>query len=802
MKKISILLAVFLFVQADMFGQKRMYVEGESLFESGRYQEAIQAFNADKYILNNKKGLYLRAASHFQVGDLAAAKQDVKRCVNMNNYPDELHKLIAEIYQEEHQFRKAAMHYKRYLRGLDDKSELKKEIIHRIKQCGHSLQLRHIPAKAFVDNLGDSINTRYDEFGMVQSPNFNKKYYFSSNRPESTGGRRDKDGRKNNVYGHYRSDMYAANMVNNNWSNVKKLNPFINTSLHEKVLDFSTDGSVLFYLRGSEKDRGKILTDTFKIDKEQILEPTIFQAPIDGGQGDVYLNIFNNNTIVFASARAGGFGGYDLYLTYRIKNQWSKPINLGSNVNTAYDEISPFITNDGKQLYFSSNRPQSLGGFDVFQCSFNTEDNAWGNVQNMGIPINSAANDSYYYINNDGYSAYFTSDRKSGMGGTDLYIAYLQEQEIAQLVTNADIAGINVQDFEPATSAKQSDAPASQPVVKDDKELKKQARALKRKEAREAKRKRRAEKKRLKELRQEAKRKARKQQKEQDAPMTKSENVNKQKTNEIKQQIVETAEEPDLSSDEAIKNFIINPIYFDEQNPKLLTDKNKAELASLITLFEYNPSLLLTIEIFQNKKSSVAKDLYFSAKLAETISNYMVNSGVAAERITIKSYGSQFPLAKPMYNGRNSKIAERLNSRIQFKIRGQQMDRVQYQLVKPFVMEELRSFKGEELEAHQKGLSYRVQVMASKKMFLNQVLIIYNHPMIEKNVINDYYKYTIGLYRNFKQSLDIATELKDMDINDAFVVPYIDGVRLLDQDINSLINKYPDLVHYKTFYGK
>ena len=103
------------------------------------------------------------------------------------------------------------------------------------------------------------------------------------------------------------------------------------------------------------------------------------------------------------------------------------------NINTPYDEISPFLSNDGRKLFYSSNNDKSIGGFDVFQSVFLPERFDWSPSENLGMPVNSGNDDTDYIVTQGGKTALFTSNRKEGFGGKDIYISYLKDIETSQL---------------------------------------------------------------------------------------------------------------------------------------------------------------------------------------------------------------------------------------------------------------------------------------------------------------------------------------------------------------------------------
>lgn len=123
--------------------------------------------------------------------------------------------------------------------------------------------------------------------------------------------------------------------------------------------------------------------------------------------------------LYFASNRPGGLGGYDLYVSYLNDGVWSYPANLGESVNTPGNEITPFF--DGKVLMFASDYHQGLGGFDIFKCTVNN--GAWEYPENMGRGVNSPADDYFPATPDMNDDIYFSSNRLGGRGKDDIYIA-------------------------------------------------------------------------------------------------------------------------------------------------------------------------------------------------------------------------------------------------------------------------------------------------------------------------------------------------------------------------------------------
>ena len=178
----------------------------------------------------------------------------------------------------------------------------------------------------------------------------------------------------------------------------------------QKMLIFmggSTDPGSLFQITksGDTWSRPSLITPT--INTPKFLESTASITP-DG------------KTIYFASDRGNGQGGLDIYKTTMLANgSWGPPVNLGPEINTKANEDAPFIHPDQKTLFFTSDGHNTMGGRDIFVTRL--VGNKWSNPENMGYPVNTTVNDNYFTLIADGTRGYFSSDRKGGMGGQDIY---------------------------------------------------------------------------------------------------------------------------------------------------------------------------------------------------------------------------------------------------------------------------------------------------------------------------------------------------------------------------------------------
>ncbi|NQY67145.1 MAG: OmpA family protein [Flavobacteriales bacterium] len=140
----------------------------------------------------------------------------------------------------------------------------------------------------------------------------------------------------------------------------------------------------------------------------------------------------DGKTLYFASIRKEGMGGIDIYKSERDSvGKWQKAVNLGTPINTAGNDKTPFMHPDSETLYFSSSDRfasdkwydghQGLGGYDLFFSKYNSKDSTWAEPKNLGYPINSVDDEYGFYVSTDGITGYFSSDKLKGLGGLDLF---------------------------------------------------------------------------------------------------------------------------------------------------------------------------------------------------------------------------------------------------------------------------------------------------------------------------------------------------------------------------------------------
>ncbi|WP_443939041.1 OmpA family protein [Pedobacter sp. MW01-1-1] len=218
-------------------------------------------------------------------------------------------------------------------------------------------------------------------------------------------------------------DFWTAQFKNNSWNLAKPLSSKINTSYNEGAQSISPDGKYLFFT-GCNRSDGLGRCDIYVSHREgqDWGVPYNIGEPVNSEYWESQPAISpDGKTLYFISNRPGGSGGYDIWSsTITDDLKWGPAINLGPNINTAFDENTPFLHADGRTLYFSSDGWLGFGNKDIFFSRMDTQ-GAWLKPTNMGYPINSFEDENGLTVSADGNFGLFSSNLKGGFGKQDIY---------------------------------------------------------------------------------------------------------------------------------------------------------------------------------------------------------------------------------------------------------------------------------------------------------------------------------------------------------------------------------------------
>ncbi|MEY3820528.1 MAG: hypothetical protein RL337_709 [Bacteroidota bacterium] len=325
----------------------------------------------------------------------------------------------------------------------------------------------------------------------------------------------------------------------------------------------------------------------------------------------------DKRALYFSSTRPGGYGGADLYVSYLKPNgRWTEAANMGPSVNTAGDELAPFIHADNQTLYFTSDGLPGYGGSDLFVLK-KLSNGKWGTPENMGYPINTIENEGSLAVAADGYTAYYASDREDSRGGLDIYSFTLpaHARPYKTIYVKGNITDLLTKKGLPANLELTDNATGTI--------------------------------------------------------------INKVQTDELGHYFITLPEGKDYTFTvnrkgylfyssayalsgaapdstyiknialEPIKlasNFVFTQVLFDNNSYALLP-ASLPELNKLVQILEENPGMHIQISGHTDNIGKAADNLTLSTSRAKAIVQYVSSKGIATERLTYKGFGSSEPIA-------------------------------------------------------------------------------------------------------------------------------------------------------------
>lgn len=410
--------------------ERELVIEGSRMLQENYFFHAeivvdkLLTLNSTSPNYNYRKGFivlesrsdYEVAMRHFQI-----AITDVDKNYDMYSHKetsaavDALYHL-GVCYHMNMELDKAREMYRAFIDNSSKKSEQIKQAELRIKQCDIAEALVARPKDVKIKNLGQEINTAAAEYAPVISLDGTSLYFTSRRQWEDESSDEFKDPKLNN----YPEDIYVSYMdFEGQWTYPEKLD-FCNNQMNEATIAVSSDEKKI-YVYQDATGGGDIYYSNFSGNKFEGLAQLEYKD-VNSKYWETHCTMTpDGQNMYFTSDRPGGYGGRDLYRVVKLPNgEWSRAQNMGPSINTTFDEESPFIDINNKTLYYASNGPASMGGFDIF-VTFRDQDNNWSSPVNMGFPINSTGDDLFYTTTLDGLKGYLTSFRKDGHGEKDIY---------------------------------------------------------------------------------------------------------------------------------------------------------------------------------------------------------------------------------------------------------------------------------------------------------------------------------------------------------------------------------------------
>lgn len=365
----------------------------------------------------------------FQLKEFKDAIPQLERSIRLSPKDDiQKYYLLGRVYHAEGEPQKAIGAYESYLNNNPSDKEEIGEAKAFLDQSRRAIDWMGKPLNVRLINMGDSVNTEYNEYNPSLTAD-GSTLIFTSRRPETTGKKQDPDD------GLYMEDIYIAyrNQQTGRWSEAHPLEGQLNTDAHDANLSLSPDGAQIFVYRNmGSKGSGEIFVSKKNKSGKWSAAKKL--------EGEVNTSYFESSACIspdgkqlyFVSEREKkGLGMGDIYLSKKVsKAVWGEPENLGSLINNEFDQIGVFVHPDGKTIYYASDHPGGIGGYDIYKSSF--EKGVWSQPENLGYPINTTGDERFLHLSTDGKTAWLSSNRPGGKGGIDIWeidLSGLQKDE-------------------------------------------------------------------------------------------------------------------------------------------------------------------------------------------------------------------------------------------------------------------------------------------------------------------------------------------------------------------------------------
>jgi outer membrane protein OmpA-like peptidoglycan-associated protein len=669
----KLILFFLLTISNISLAQKKLSVDdqfvqlGDELFNFGAKKDAKDLYL--QAIESNGKNLM----ANYMAGRCYLETIEKNKCVpyflkayeiDKNVSPDILFK-IASGYHFGAEFENAIKYYTMYKESITQaKVEKMQTTIQeeklmcekRIYECKNGLQYYANPKNLAIQNLGSAINTEYAEYAVAISAD-QSTMIFTSRRDGGVGQNKDVDNE-------FFEDIWMSKKMKEKWTRPKNLGKNVNTPSHDASIGFSPDGKTLFVYK---PDNNGDIYFSNKLNDTSWSIPLNMGSPINSRYTEPSVSISSDGkTLYFSSDRPGGLGKMDIYKSELMNDgKWGKAVNMGSKINTAYDDDSPYIDADGKTLFFSSRGHNGMGGYDIYKSVFDPTNLSWTIPENLGYPINSPDNDIFFVISGDGKTGYYASAKEGGYGSNDIYtISMSKSTEMTEFVKQE----VKIEFEKPLTPlVSKEQIGISQPItickgkvvedstkiplevnvkISDTKTLQTVANTFTKSDGSfeipilsgvdyqfEV---------------------------EKTGYLYYSENFTAPFSNEF-QIIVKDA---NLKKIVKGSKIILKNVFFDLGKAHL-RDESKLELELLFDLLSKNPSIMIEVSGHTDNIGSAEDNLKLSTDRAKEVYNYLILKGVKSEKLRYAGYGKDKPIAT-----NDTELGRQKNRRTEFEIIG------------------------------------------------------------------------------------------------------------------------------------
>jgi peptidoglycan-associated lipoprotein len=416
MKQLSFIILLTILILPEVAGQKRKVERAYSSFKAGEYYQAIDHFK-DAYSRTKKADRATRTEMIFMIAECYRLTNDprnaetwYKLAVRSSFSRPEAQYWLAESLKKNGKYEQAVDEFKKYKQVAPSDPRADQGL----RSCELAAEWMRNPEAYRVEELRE-LNSRDADFGPAYARDDFGVVYFTSSRDDAAGNK------THGATGQSFTDIFETRLdKKSKWSTPVPV-AIINSEFEEGTPDFSSDYRELYFTRceaGKREKKGCVIMYS-KSTGDSWSEPENLGFLPDSLVTAHPAISPDGLTLYFISDLAGGFGGKDIYIVTRTNpdDPWSVPQNAGPDINTSGDELFPFVRDNG-YLYFASDGHIGMGGLDIFRAE-PQPDGSWV-VQNMKSPINSNADDFSIVFETGNERGIFSSTRK-GRSNDELY---------------------------------------------------------------------------------------------------------------------------------------------------------------------------------------------------------------------------------------------------------------------------------------------------------------------------------------------------------------------------------------------
>ncbi len=413
-------LMVFLLLWLTPLCGQRYLKKGDNAFEREQYKTAIdhyqEAFDrSDKSRKTRAEASFKTARAYMKISNPENALEHFRKAERYNYHNDKMYFEMADAYLQHEEFDSALMAIEKYEKIHPNDPRVDEEI----ERINQTLEMLENPTNISV-KLAAILNSGEMDFCPFYGYKDYDKIFFTSSRSILD------DPDVNMESGQLFTDIYEAERdKDGQWNLPRKSWGTVNTKYDEGAASLNRRYNVLYFTRCDYDPKADRPCRLYKAKRRGLYWADVRDVIIPGipkGISIGHPSISDDECVLYfvADSMLGGYGGKDIYKVTRERKSkpWSSPKNLGPDINTEKDDCFPYIRKNGL-LYFASDGHNSMGGLDIFEAR-NTGVASY-NVKNMKPPVNSPADDFGIVFRDDKDEGFFTSQRRGGIGKSDIY---------------------------------------------------------------------------------------------------------------------------------------------------------------------------------------------------------------------------------------------------------------------------------------------------------------------------------------------------------------------------------------------